>query len=81
MNAIIIQIKNRVIAVVPAALDISIVINRIILLAYSNLTLALTILLLEKGASHMKKLSSSVIALLMFAVVAIAGLAYEFLCI
>jgi hypothetical protein len=29
----------------------------------------------------MKKLSSSVIALLMFAVVAIAGLAYEFLCI
>jgi hypothetical protein len=73
----IMALSNRI---APAAVDVSITINRVILVAYCNLTLAFIVLILEKGGDHMKKSSGGVIALLVFAIVAITGLAYELIC-
>ena len=74
------KFKHRLVHVASAAFDMSITGNRIILLAYYNLTLAVTALILEKGGHYMKKLSGGVIALLVLAIVVIAGSAYELIC-
>jgi hypothetical protein len=74
------KFKYRLRQVVPAAVDMSITGNRIILIAYYNLTLAITALILEKGGHYMRKLSGGVIAFLVLAIVAIAGSAYALIC-
>ncbi len=80
MKQLMMKFKHRLVHVASAAFDMSITGNRIILLAYYNLTLAVTALILEKGGHYMKKLSGGVIALLVLAMVAIAGSAYELIC-
>jgi predicted Co/Zn/Cd cation transporter (cation efflux family) len=81
VKSLMMKFKYRFGQVAPAAVDMSITGNRIILLAYYNLTLAVTALILEKGGQYMKKLSGRVIALLVLAMVAIAGSAYKLICL
>ncbi len=75
------KFKHRLGYVVPAAFDISITVNRMILFAYCNLTIAFIALILDKGGDYIKKLSGGVIVCLVLAIAAIGGLAYELICL
>lgn len=77
MNTVGSKIRYMAGRIAPAVMDLSITINRVILLAYCNLTLAFIVLILEKGGDHMKKLSRSVVAIALIAMVAIAGWAFN----
>jgi hypothetical protein len=74
------RLKRLLGHIAHAAFDMSITVNRIIVLAYCNLTLAFIVLVVERGADRMKKLSRGVIALLVLALIAIAGSAHEVIC-
>ena len=63
--------------VFPAVVDVSTTINRIILLAYSNLTLAFIVLLLEKGSAVTKKLNRIAVVIALTVITATAGWAYN----
>jgi len=71
------KLKHLLGYIAAAALDMPIAADRIILLAYCNLTVAFIVLVLDRAADHMNKLSGTVMALLVLAMVAIAGSAYE----
>ena len=74
------KFKHLLVNIASTAFDMSLTFNRIVLLAYCNLTVAFIVLLLDKGGSYMKKYSGGVLALLVSAMLVIAGLAYEFIC-
>jgi hypothetical protein len=63
--------------VFPAVVDVSTTINRIILLAYSNLTLAFIVLLFEHGSSVTKKLNRSIVIIAWTVIIVTAGWAYN----
>ncbi len=74
------KFKHLLVKIASTAFDMSLTFNRIILLAYCNLTIAFIVLLLDKGGAYMKRYSGGILVLLVSAMVAIAGLAYEFIC-
>jgi hypothetical protein len=74
------KFKHVFVNIASTAFDMWLTFNRIILLVYCNLTIAFIVLLLDKGGTYMKKYSGGIIALLVSAMVAIAGVAYEFIC-
>jgi hypothetical protein len=77
MEALVSKIWALTARVFPAVVDVSTTINRIILLAYSNLTLAFIVLLLEKGSAVTKKLNRSIVVIALTVITATAGLAYN----
>ncbi len=70
-------IKHAAAMIAPAIVDISMTINRVVLLAYCNLTLAFIVLILEKGGDHMRRLNRGVIGIALVAMLAIAGWAFN----
>ena len=75
-----IKFKHLLVIIASTAFNMSLTFNRIILLACCNITIAFIVLLLDKGGAYMKKYSGGILALLVSAMVAIAGLAYELIC-
>jgi len=77
MEALVSKIVALTARVFPAVVDVSITINRIILLAYSNLTLAFIVLLFEHGSSVTKKLNRSIVIIAWTVIIVTAGWAYN----
>ena len=77
MEALLSKIVALTARVFPAVVDVSTTINRIILLAYSNITLAFIVLLLEHGSAVTKKLNRSIVIIALTVVIATAGWAYN----
>jgi hypothetical protein len=77
MEALFSKIGALTSKVFPAVVEVSIMINRIILLAYCNLTLAFIVLLLERGSAVTKKLNGSIVVIALTVITATAGWAYS----
>jgi hypothetical protein len=77
MEALVSKIVALTARVFPAVVDVSTTINRIILLAYSNLTLAFIVLLFEHGSSVTKKLNRSIVIIAWTVIIVTAGWAYN----
>jgi hypothetical protein len=77
MEAMVSKIGVLTARVFPAVVGVSTTINRIILLAYSNLTLAFIVLLFEHGSSVTKKLNRSIVIIAWTVIIVTAGWAYN----
>ena len=71
------EIRSSISRVVPTVVEVSITINRVILLAYCNLTLAFIVLIFEKGGEHVKKLSRSAVVIALLAIIVMVGWVYN----
>ncbi len=71
------KIRALTVRMAPAVVEVSIAINRVILLAYCNLTLAFIVLILENGGEHIKKSSRAVIVTALLVLIATAGWVYN----